>query len=191
MCVRAVCAVASCTPVESDIDAHMPKSALTIELVFLELGRALYVFQAIEARLKMLLPHFVVPGTDEPAKGEGWEGRRKYLDSKEMLGNLVKLLHSRTTWENPGLIEAEWREVVQGRNDVVHNFSFQPFSKCETREEIELSLEYLRTRRTRALPLLHMLDVQLRGLVVALQLPPDFEGEIPVELPDWWNPNAV
>jgi hypothetical protein len=153
--------------------------------VFLELGRALYVFQAIEARLKTLLPYFVVPGTGEPAKGEGWDGRRKYLDSKEMLGTLVKLLNERISTDIPQVFEDQLREVVQGRNDVVHNFVNQPFARCKTGEDLERSLEYIRVRRLRALPLLQMLDTQLRVHVVALQLPPDFEGEVTIDLPDW------
>ena len=150
--------------------------------LFTELGRALYVFQAIEVRIKFLLPHLSVPGTEEPPDGEGWGGRRKYLDSKEMLGNLIKLFQQRMSVERPELLEQAWREIVQGRNDVVHNFVLQPFASCGSREDYEHSLEFIRQRRLRALPLLQMLDTLLSGFVTALQLPPGFKGEVPVEL---------
>lgn len=169
----------------------MVNSEINSEPLFLELGRALYVFQAIEARLKCLLPHLNVPGTDEPALGEGWDGRRKYLESKEMLGNLTKLFQQRMQVDRPDLIERVWREVVQGRNDVVHNFILQPFARCVTAEECRTSIEYVRTRRLRALPLLQMLDAMLRGFVAALQLPPDHEGEFEVELPEWYSSSAA
>jgi hypothetical protein len=159
--------------------------------LFLELGKALYVFQSIEVRLKYLLPHLNVPGTEGPPKGEGWGGRRKYLDSKEMLGNLVRILQERMQLEDPDFFEQEWRDVIQGRNDVVHNFLLQPFAGCNGQEEHERAIEYVRTRRLKALPLLHMLDCLLRGFVAVLQLPPNFEGEVTVDLPEWWPPNAA
>ena len=159
--------------------------------LLLELGRALYVFQAIEARIKVLLPHLTIPGTDETPYDEGWNGRRKYLDSKEMLGNLVRLLQERISVDDPATLEQEWRTMVQCRNDVVHNFVLQEFARCATLEQLEQSIEYVRTRRVRALPLLQMLDTMLRGFLSALQLPPDFEGEFPVELPDWLSTSAA
>ena len=64
-------------------------STVNADSVLLELGRALYVFQAIEVRLKLLLPHMSRPGEQAPPGGEGWSGRMKYLESKEMLGPLV------------------------------------------------------------------------------------------------------
>lgn len=159
--------------------------------LFLELGKALYAFQAIEARIKLLLPHLNVPGAEGPSDDEGWNGRRKYLDSKEMLGNLVKLFQQRMAVERPELLEAAWREIVQGRNDVVHNFVLQPFAGCTSREDYERSLMYIRERRLRALPLLQMLDALLHGFVAVLQLPPGFEGEVPVELPSWYRAGAA
>ena len=169
----------------------MVDTQIKSEPLFLELGRALYVFQAIEARLKFLLPHLSAPGTEIPPAGEGWSNWRKYVDSKEMLGNLVKIFQQRMHVDEPELIEEEWRAVVQGRNDVVHNFIFQPFAGCSTPEETRSSIEYIRTRRLRALPLLQMLDFMLRGVLAVMQLPPDYEGEVNVELPDWWQPSAA
>ncbi len=167
-------------PTQSNLDA-----------VFLELGRATYTFQAIEARIKFLLPHLNVAGEDAPPSGEGWKGWRMYLDSKEMLGNLVRLLLDRVSTSDPVALEREWREVVQGRNDVVHNFAFQAFARCSTPEDIELSVQYLRIRRRRALPLLQMLEAFLYGFNAAVQLPPTFEGDAPVELPAWLNAGAA
>ena len=161
-------------------------SETSTDALFLELGKALYVFQSIEARLKFLLPHLVVNGTDSPAKGEGWHGRLKYWESKEMLGNLVRLLQERMSVDEPEKFEFEWRMIVQGRNDVVHNFALQPFAGCTSREDSQLALEYVRARRLRALPMLYVLDAFLRGFVEALQLPPEFEGAMTVELSDWW-----
>ena len=163
----------------------MTESEINFEQVLLELGRALYVFQSIEARLKCVLPHLCPSGTDTTAVGEGWGNWRKYLDSKEMLGNLVKLFQQRILVGDPELIENEWHSVVQGRNDVVHNFIFQPFAKCATLEEQRLSIEYIRTRRLRAHPFFQMLDSLLHGLRAVAQLPPDFEGEATIELPAW------
>lgn len=166
-------------------------SEVKTETLFLELGKALYVFQAIEARLKMVLPHLVVRGRDEPPEDEGWNGRRKYLDSKEMLGTLIKLFQQRLSVDQPARIEAEWREVIQGRNDVVHNFVLQPFASCTTAEDLKKSLEYVRIRRLRALPLLQMLDFLAQGFLAVLQLPPGYEGEVPIQLPEWWAPSAA
>lgn len=168
----------------------MAHPEINTEPLFLELGKALYVFQAIEARLKLVLPHLIVPGSDVSVLGEGWSNWRKYIDSKEMLGNLVKVFQQRMQIDDPHLIEEEWRSVVQGRNDVVHNFILQPFAKCATPEEQRLSIEYLRERRMRALPLLQMLDFLLHGLMAVAKLPPDFEGEVAVGLPAWWQPSA-
>ena len=74
---------------------------MNTDQLFIELGKALYAFQAIEARIKVLLPHLSLPETGEPPPGEGWEGRNKYLESKEMLGNLVKFLQQRMQVDDP------------------------------------------------------------------------------------------
>jgi hypothetical protein len=133
---------------------------LNVEPMFTELGKALYVFQAIEARIKVLLPHLSTPGADAPPPDEGWAGRNKYLDSKEMLGNLIKFLQQRIQVDDPERLESEWRAVVRGRNEVVHHFVHQPFARCETPEQLEEALRFIRSRRLRALPLLEMLDVR-------------------------------
>lgn len=158
-------------------------TAINADPLFLELGKALYVFQAIEARIKLLLPHLALPATGEPPIGEGWPGRDKYVESKEMLGNLVRLLHERITTDDPLKVEEVWRAVVQGRNEVVHHFAQQPFARCESLEELHQSIAFVRLRRTRALPLLSMLDQLLHGYVAALALPPEFEGELLLEPP--------
>ena len=164
---------------------------LNVEPLFTELGKALYVFQAIEARLKVLLPHLSMPDTGEPPPGEGWEGRNKYLESKEMLGNLVKFLQQRIQVDEPDRLEKEWRTVVQGRNEVVHHFVQLPFARCESPEQLEEALGFVRSRRLHALPLLEMLDHLLHGFLTALSLPPDYEGEVPVSLPEWIDRSAA
>jgi hypothetical protein len=153
--------------------------------LFLELGRATYAFQAIELRIKLLLPFLAVPGKYEPLPDEGRNNWRKYLDSKEMLDNLVRLFQERLVCEDPAIVEKEWRAIVQCRNDVVHHFALQPFSRCSTQEELHQSFAYIRERRLRAIPMLKLLEVLLRGLLAAVQAPASHEGELYVELPEW------
>jgi hypothetical protein len=159
--------------------------AVDSRALFEELGLALYTFQSIEVRIKFLLPHLNVPLTDAPPPDEGWAGRQKYLESKEMLGKLVRLFQERLTTEDPVEMERAFREVVQGRNDVVHAFVAQPFAGGNTDEELRQSIDYVRVRRLRAVPLLQILDAMSRGFTASLTLPPDFQGEVPVDLPDW------
>lgn len=137
--------------------------------LFVELGRATYVFQAIEARIKLLLPFLSVPGKEGSPPVEGWDNWRKYLDSKEMLGNLVKLFQERLVSEEPALVEKEWRAIVQCRNDVIHHFALQPFARCSTQEELHQSISYIRERRLRAIPMLKLLEVLLHSLVVVIE----------------------
>ncbi len=155
------------------ISAHVNTDPL-----FLELGKALYVFQAIEVRIKLLLPHMALPDTGEAAPGEGWEGRYKYLESKEMLGNLVKLLQQRMQISDPVAIEAQWREMVLGRNEVVHHFIQQPFARCESAVQVDEAIAFVRSRKNRAMPLLKMLDYIARGFLQSLTLPADFQGDM-------------
>ena len=62
------------------------------EQLFAELGRCLYVFQAIEARLKLLLPHMVPPGKEVSLTSQDFSNWRFYLDSKTTLGPLIQKL---------------------------------------------------------------------------------------------------
>ncbi len=105
------------------------------ELLFAELGLCLYLYQSIELRLKLLLPHLVIPGADNTAKGEGFKNWRVLLDSKETLGPLVKLLAERTATDKTVLLESTLRRLVDERNEVVHHFASQPFSRVSTPEE--------------------------------------------------------
>lgn len=159
----------------------MVSTSVNSDALFLEMGKALFVFQSIEARIKVVLPHLSVPGTGEPPPGEGWEGRNKYLESKEMLGHLVKFLQQRMQVDDPEGLELEWRAVVQGRNEVMHQFFQQSFARCENPEQLNDAIEFLRSRKARALPLLQMLDLLLRGFLAALALPPEYEGEFSFE----------
>ncbi|HHK4695499.1 TPA: hypothetical protein ACQTZN_006800, partial [Pseudomonas aeruginosa] len=164
---------------------HSSGQILDATSLFVELGRATYVFQAMEARIKLLLPFLSVPGKDEPPPDEGWDNWRKYLDSKEMLGNLVRLFQERVASEDPAFVEKEWRSIVQCRNDVIHHFALQPFARCSTQEELHQSIAYIRERRLRATPMLKLLEILLHGLVAAMQAPANHEGELHVELPEW------
>ncbi len=136
--------------------------------LFAQLGLCLHVYQLMELRLKTLLPHFVVPGTDTTAPGEGFENWRAFLDSKQTLGLLVRRLHERTTHDQPELVEEMWRTVVDDRNEVVHHFAEQPFARMSSRNECRQAFEFLRERRLRALPLLDQLQGMLEGLVTVL-----------------------
>lgn len=166
-------------------------AAINSDSLFLELGKALYVFQAIEARIKFVLPHLSLPDTGEPPADEGWTGRNKYLESKEMLGNLIKFLQQRVSVDDPEHLEAEFRALVLGRNEVVHQFVLQPFARCESAEELERSIEFVRSRRTRALPLLAILDHLLSAFATALALPSDFQGEFTIQMPEWGSEGAA
>ena len=163
-------------------------SEINLDPVFLELGKAVLAFQSLETRLKCLLPHLALPETGEPPAGEGWGGWNKYLLSKEMLGNLVRALLQRTTAEDPLQLESAFMSVVKGRNEVVHLFVHQPFASCQTEEQMGEAIEFIRSRRNRAAPLLQLLDHLAYSFLVSLTLPDDFEGEMPLVAPEWpWS----
>ena len=60
------------------------------DLLFAELGRCLYIFQIIEAMLKMLLPHMVAPGKETTLADEDFTNWRFFVDSKTTLGPLIQ-----------------------------------------------------------------------------------------------------
>ena len=115
-----------------------------------------------------MLPHLQIAGADAPPTDEGWPARRKYLDSKEMLGNLIRIFQERLTVNDPAALEQDWRTLVRYRNDVVHHLVPQPFAKCETADELRQAIEYVQVRRMHALPLLEMLDSMMATFVQAL-----------------------
>jgi hypothetical protein len=139
------------------------------ELLFLELGMCLYVFQSIEGILKALLPHFTVPGTDEHAPGEGFENWRIFLDSKETLGPMMRRFLERTSSPQSELLEQEWRRIVSNRNDVVHHFVEQRFARLDSEEQYAIACEFLRSRRLHALPMFEMLQDMLKHFTEELQ----------------------
>jgi hypothetical protein len=126
--------------------------------LFAELGRCLYLYQAIEQRLKFLLPHLVVPGTETHAKGEGFANWRVFLNSKETLGLLMQRLKDRTTSDQRHLLDEAWTQIVAHRNEVVHHFVSQPFSRIATEAELQEAMRFLHHRRVVAAPMLEMLQ---------------------------------
>ena len=157
----------------SDVSIAWKPTRRQIERLFAELGLCLHVYQSIELRLKVLLPHLVVTGTDTTAPGEGSDNWRVWLDSKQTLGLLVRRLHERATHDQPELVAEMWRTVVDDRNQVVHHFAEQPFARMSSRNECRQAFEFLRERRLRALPLLDQLQAVADGFVTMLGAIPD------------------
>lgn len=141
------------------------------EQLFAELGRCLYVFQAIESRLKLLLPHMVPPGQEGSLTSQDFSNWRFYLDSKATLGPLIQKLKEHTESENPELLDQAWRQLVQHRNEIVHHYLEQPFSRIDTESKLEEAMAFLKRRRAAAVPMLMML--QEMCLVLMQGLAPD------------------
>lgn len=139
------------------------------ELLFAELGLCVHLYQSIELRLKFLLPHLVVPGTDSHAPGEGFENWRILLDSKKTLGLLVQLLAERVSSDKTSALEETWRRLVEQRNDVVHHFASQPFIRLESEAEYREAVSFLKTRREFALPMFEMLQESSTAFFTAVR----------------------
>lgn len=128
------------------------------ELLFAELGRCVYVFQAIEARLKIMLPHLIPPGQENSIASEDFSNWRLYLDSKTTLGPLIQKLKEHVESSHPELLDQAWTQIVKYRNEVMHHYVEQPFSRMDTEAKYNEALQYLRHRRTTAIPLLLILQ---------------------------------
>ncbi|RYX80073.1 hypothetical protein EON83_30190 [bacterium] len=137
-----------------------------LDLLFTELGRCLYLYQSIEQRLKFLLPHLVVPGTETHAKGEGFANWRVFIDSKETMGPLMQRLKDRVTSDQRDLIDETWTQIVTHRNEVVHHFVSQPFARLATEVELQEAMRY--QRRVVAAPMLEMLQQLCMSFAEAL-----------------------
>lgn len=136
--------------------------------LFAELGRCLFLYQSIEQRLKFLLPHLVVPGTETHAKGEGFANWRVFIDSKETMGPLIQRLKDRVTSEQPDLLDETWTQIVAHRNEIVHHFVSQPFARIAAESELEEAMRYLHQRRTFATPMVEMLQQLCMSFAEAL-----------------------
>jgi hypothetical protein len=123
-----------------------------------ELGLCVYVYQSIEASLKTLLPHFVVTGTDTHAPGEGFENWRVFLDSKLTLGPMMERLKERSSFGGSEEADRELRRLVDYRNEVVHHFVGQPFSRLSSEDDYKAAFEFLKIRRLAALPMFNLLQ---------------------------------
>ena len=139
--------------------------------IFAELGRCLFVFQSIEARLKMILPHLVAPGQEDSLASVDFSNWRIYLDSKTTLGPLVQKLKGHISTDHPELIDEAWSQLVKHRNEVMHHFVEQPFARMDTELKFEEALAFLRNRRASAIHLLCML--QDLCVVILQELAPD------------------
>jgi hypothetical protein len=128
------------------------------ELLFAELGRCLYVFQSIEARLKLMLPHMIPPGQEASLASEDASNLRLYLDSKTTLGPLIQKLKEHVETSHPELLDQAWTQIVKYRNEVMHHYVDQPFSRLDTESKFNEALEFLKHRRAAAVPLLLVLQ---------------------------------
>lgn len=140
------------------------------EQLFAELGRCLYVFQAIEARLKILLPHLVPPGKEASLTSEDFSNWRFYLDSKTTLGPLIQKLKEHIESENPELLDQTWRQLVQHRNEVIHHYLEQPFCPLDTESKFFDAMTFLKCRRAAAAPMLAALQDMCVALMQGLTL---------------------
>ncbi len=102
--------------------------------LFAELGVCVYLYQSIEASLKALLPHLVVTGTNTHAPGEGFENWRVFIDSKLTLGPMMERLKERSSFGESSEADRELRRLVEYRNEVVHHFVGQKFSRLASEE---------------------------------------------------------
>jgi hypothetical protein len=164
---------------------HPHKATIDATALMLELGKATYTFQAIEIRIKLLLPFLLDPGGDGISIKDDSGNWRIYLDSKEMLGNLVKLFNARIKCDPPDFFETRFRTVVQCRNDVIHHFALQEFSSCATEEDQNRAISYIKERRAAALPLLKFLDAATQSLLAAFEAPWGHDMEMLIEMPEW------
>ena len=152
-----------------------------LDSLFTELGRCLYLYQSIEQRLKFLLPHLVVPGTETHAKGEGFANWRVFIDSKETMGPLMQRLKDRVTSDQRDLLDETWTQIVTHRNEVVHHFVSQPFARLATEVELQEAMRYLYQRRVVAIPMLEMLQQLCMSFAEAL-IPEESEnGTTPLQ----------
>jgi hypothetical protein len=138
-------------------------------LLFAELGLCIHLYQRIEVLLKVLLPHLIVPGTDAHAPGEGFQNWRVLLDSKKTLGELVRIFGQRVESDNPQSFEDAWRRLVRERNEVVHHFVEQSFSRLETKAQYRSAVSFLKVRREAALPVFEMLEEFGRAFISSVQ----------------------
>lgn len=146
--------------------------------LFTELGLCLYTYQAIELRLKVLVPHLLVPGTDPDAVAQAIHDWRVLLDSKETLGALTRRLAERVTSDDKALWESSWRDLVNQRNEVVHHFVSKPFAKFDSETDFRAAIAFLKQRRQFATLFLDAL--QKVGEVFVSLLGSDEEGN-PIE----------
>jgi hypothetical protein len=136
--------------------------------LFAELGRCLYVYQALEIQLKLLLPHIVIPSTNSHASDEGFSNWRVFLDSKETMGPLMQRLKDRIVTNSREQLDAAWTQIVNHRNEVVHHFASQQFASLTSEDEFKAAMRFLQHRRKFAVPMLQALQQMSSTLIEAL-----------------------
>lgn len=138
--------------------------------IFAELGRCLYVYQSIEVRLKLILPHLSAPGEEIQGSNEGFGNWKIFLSSKATLGPLMQRLKERVTTDDPELLFSAWTQLVIHRNEVIHHFLEQPFARVASEADFVDALNFLRHRRAAAVPLLEALQHLCGAFIDAIDL---------------------
>lgn len=128
------------------------------------------MYQSIEARLKLVLPHLVAPGEEAPTPNEGFGNWKIFLSSKTTLGPLMQRLKERVATEDPELLHSAWTQLVTHRNEVIHHFVEQPFAQLTSEADFADALRFLRHRRAAAVPLLEVLQRLCIAFIEALNL---------------------
>lgn len=153
-------------------------SPAEVEAVVAELGRCLYLYQAMEHHLKLVLPFLAGSDDQVPPKPELAGNWRALLESKKTMGALVQLLTERTTSGDKEGWEMAWRRLVEQRNQVVHHFGTQPFGRLSSPQDYQQALSFLQERRQAAIPFFEVLQAISEAVVqvVREQLPATSTG---------------
>lgn len=140
-----------------------------VELVFVALGRCLLLYQLVERHLKYLLPHVTPIGSEIPSNGEGISNWRVFLDSPTTLGPLVTKLAERNRSSTAQITADHLAALVRYRNELVHHFFDQPFSRMESESDYEAALHFINERHRAAMPFLEFLESALGTFIAELR----------------------
>ncbi len=142
-------------------------------------GRCLWVYQRIEILLKVLLPHLLTPGEEDPDpwKLPHWRSR---IDSRHTLGQLIKDFASKQSSEDSEGIERYFRTLVDQRNDLVHHFFTESPGHFKTAQDLDDAIAKIRNKIEIAKPLLEGLEAMTLGFVGCLEMSiPDCSQDAP------------
>ena len=143
----------------------MDGATMTVELalaqkeVMANVGRNIVMFQVMEAVLKTLTPFMAAPGMIE------LNGiiERQEKSSKQMLGLVVKDFLKKFRLDQSEL-RAQFEELLEGRNRLVHHFSQQYGSELQTSAGCENIIRELKKQYQ----VVHAFASMLEGLRAAL-----------------------